>query len=358
MDGARTGRERLRVGVIGAGWVAQARHIPAFRRHPAVRVAAVYDAHLERAEATARRFGIPAHHNNMEAFLEERLDIVSICTPPWTHCALALQSSERGFHVLTEKPMAMSSEEAARMIETARLSGTSLCVSHNFLFSRSMLSAERLIRRGEVGAIQHVVGLQLSSPKRRLPAWYGDLPGGLFFDEAPHLVYLIRRFLGGLQVDFASVDGGGTGHQPVAHVRAGLSGTTAKGLLSMSFLSPVSEWLLLVVGSERVLVFDLFRDILAVLRPDGSHSPREVLSGSLRSALGLAKGFLTSGSLYASGRLLYGHDVLIGRFVDSVLEGGSPPVSGEDGREVVGAMQEILCSAGYGITSQLAESRI
>lgn len=358
MGGTGLDRDHLRVGVIGAGWVAQARHIPAFKRHPAVRVSAVYDSHLERAQATARRFGIPACHDSMEAFLEERLDIVSICTPPWTHYPLALKCFERGCHVLTEKPMAMSAEEATGMIDAARLAGASLCVSHNFLLSRSMLKAERLIQRGEVGAIQHVVGLQLSSLSRRLPTWYADLPGGLFFDEAPHLVYLMRRFLGSLSVGFAYVDEAPTAQQPVAHVQARLSGTTASGLLSMSFLAPVSEWGLLVVGSERVLMFDLFRDILAILRPDGSHSPREVLSGSLRSGLGLMQGFLTSGSLYASGRLLYGHDVLVSRFVDSVLEGSSPPVSGEDGREVVEAMQDILRTAGYGVASTFSESRV
>jgi predicted dehydrogenase len=294
----------------------------------------------------------------MEAFLEERLDIVSICTPPWTHHPLALRFFERGCHVLTEKPMAMSGEEAAGMIDAARLAGTSLCVSHNFLFSRSMLRAERLIQRGEVGAIQHVVGLQLSSPSRRLPTWYADLPGGLFFDEAPHLVYLMRRFLGGLQVDFASVDRAQAGQQPVAHVQARLSGRTASGLLTMSFLAPVSEWVVLVVGSERVLMLDIFRDILAVLRPDGSHSPREVLSSSLRFALGLAKGFLTSGSLYASRHLLYGHDVLIGRFVDSILNGDPPPVGGEDGRQVVQAMRDILRTAGYGTPSRFSDARV
>lgn len=356
MLGTRRHQPKLRVGIIGAGWVAQARHIPAFRRHPAVEVSAVYDPHLARAEATARRFGIPADHNSLDAFLAERLDIVSICAPPWTHHRLALKCFERGYHVLTEKPMAMSGEEATGMIDAARRAGTSLCVSHNFLYSRSMLKAERLIQRGEVGAIQHVVGVQLSSPRRRLPRWYPMLPGGLFFDEAPHLLYLIRRFLGSLRVDFASVDGAQAGQQSVAHVHARLSGGMASGLLSMSFLSPVSEWVLLIVGSERVLMLDIFRDILAVLRPDGSHSAREVLPGSLRFGLGLATGFLTSASLYASRRLLYGHDVLVERFVDSILHGDPPPVSGEDGRQVVDAMNEILCTGRHGAENGLPES--
>jgi predicted dehydrogenase len=293
----------------------------------------------------------------MDAFLDEGLDIVSICTPPWTHCPLALQALQHGCHVLTEKPMAMSSEEAAAMIDVARRAGTSLCVSHNFLFSRSMLKAEKLIQTGRVGTIQHVVGLQLSSPSRRLPAWYANLPGGLFFDEAPHLLYLMHRFLGALQVDFASVDEARSGPQPVAHVEARLSGATASGLLSMTFLAPVSEWVLLVVGSQRVLMLDVFRDILTVLRPDGSHSPPEVLASSLSFGLGLARGFLTSGSLYARRRLLYGHDVLIRRFVDSVFKGDPPPVSGEDGREIVEVMNGILRTAGYPVASQSYESQ-
>ncbi len=307
----------------------------------------MYDRNLERARATARRFRIPSCHDDVDAFLSSGLDIVSICTPPWTHGPLAMQALQRGCHVFTEKPMAMSVGEAEAMVDAARTAGRSLCVSHNFLFSRSMRRAERLIERGELGAVQHVIGLQLSSPRRRLPPWYPQLPGGLFFDESPHLLYLMRRFMGGLDIEYASTSRAESGEQPVSTVRAGLSGKSATGVLTMSFDAPVSEWVLLVVGSQRVLIFDIFRDILTVLRSDGAHSPPEVLASSLRFGLGLAKGFLTSGPLYATGRLLYGHEVLVRRFVDSVLEGTPPPVTGEDGLEVVRAMEAILRTAGH-----------
>jgi predicted dehydrogenase len=221
-----------------------------------------------------------------------------------------------------------------------------------------MLKAERLIEQGEVGTILHVVGLQLSSPRRRLPTWYPHLPGGLFFDEAPHLLYLIRRFLGRLRVDFACVDEAPSGQQPIASVQAKLTGGSVGAILTMSFLAPVSEWVLLVVGTRRVLMLDIFRDILTVLRPDGSHSAPEVLASSLRFWLGLAKEFLSSGSLYAGGHLLYGHDVIIRRFVDSVLKGDQPPVGSEDGREVVEVMEDILRTAGYPMASQPSESQL
>lgn len=321
--------------------------MPAFRLHPAAEVYAVYDRNRQRAEATARKFGIPVCHNDMDAFLNEGLDIVSICTPPWTHCGLALQALERGCHVLTEKPMAMSSEEAKAMIKAADKAGKILCVSHNFKFSRSMLKAISLLERGDVGEIQSVIGFQLSSPSRRLPSWYPRLPGGLFFDESPHLIYLMRQLLGRLHVEFASSVEATSGEQPLAHVQANLSGPSGSGVLTMSFLAPVSEWILVVVGSKRVLIIDIFRDIVTILRSDESHSPRDVLFSSLRFALGLGKGFLDSGSLYARGRLLYGHDVLIGRFVDSVGGSGEPPVAASEGAEVVGVMEEILRKASH-----------
>lgn len=340
-------RQRLRVGIIGAGWVASARHIPAFKRLPAAELHAVYDRNRERAEATARRFGIPVSHNDMDAFLSEGLDIVSICTPPWTHCPLALQALQHGCHVLTEKPMAMSSEEATTMIRAADQAGRTLCVAHNFRFSRSMIKVQSLLEQGKVGEIQQVIGLQLSSPSRRLPSWYPRLPGGLFFDESPHLIYLMQRLLGQLHVEFASSVPAASGEQPLAHVQANLSGRAGSGLLTMSFLAPVSEWIMVVVGSKLVLMIDIFRDIVTVLRSDGSHSPREVLLSSLRFALELGKGFLGSGSLYARRRLLYGHDVLIRRFVDSVGGGDEPPVTASEGAEVVGVMQEILRKASH-----------
>lgn len=333
----------LAVGVIGAGWVASARHIPSFLRDGRVRVEALLDPSRERAEEIARRHHIPHAYRGLPEFLTHGLDVVSICTPPWTHAPLAIEALRRGCHVLVEKPMAMSAEEALQMIEAAQESGASLCVAHNFLFSRSMNKALLLLGSGQVGEVQHAIALQLSSPQRRLPAWYPDLPGGLFFDEAPHMVYLLRRFLGDLSVRQAWGQEAPPGvGQRLDRVEARLGSARGSADLSMSFRSPVSEWLLTVIGTRLVLVLDIFRDILVVQKPDGAHGTGDVLKSSLRAFWQAAAGFATSGALFSTGRLLYGHETLVRRFLDSIIDGAPQPVTPEEGMAVVQTMESIL----------------
>jgi scyllo-inositol 2-dehydrogenase (NADP+) len=333
----------LTVGVIGAGWVATARHIPSFQRDGRVRVEAILDPDLTRAREAARRCHIPHTYGEMSDFLAHGLDVVSICTPPWTHAPLAIEALRRGCHVLVEKPMAMSADEASRMIEAAEEGGATLCVAHNFLFSRSMRKALLLLESGQVGEVQHAIALQLSSPKRRLPTWYPDLPGGLFFDESPHMIYLLRRFLGDLSVQQAWGQPAPPGvAQRLDRVEARLRGTRGSADLSMSFRAPVSEWLLTVVGTRQVLVLDIFRDILVVHRPDGAHGTADVLKSSLWAFWQGLAGFATSGALFSTGRLFYGHETLVRRFIDSIVKGTRLPVTPEEGRAVVQTMQSIL----------------
>jgi len=323
--------------------VATARHIPSFQRDARVRVEALLDPAFERAQEVARRYHIPRTYGELPDFLAHGLDVVAICTPPWTHAPLAIEALRRGSHVLVEKPMAMSVDEASRMVEAAREAGASLCVAHNFLFSRSMRRALLLLERGEVGEVQHAIALQLSSPRRRLPRWYPDLPGGLFFDESPHMVYLLRRFLGDLSVQQAWAQAAPTGAaQTLDRVEARLQGAQGSASLSMSFNSPISEWLLAVVGTRQVLVLDIFRDILVVLKSDGAHGAAEILKGSLRLLVQALAGFVTSGALFSTKRLLYGHEVLVRRFLDSIIDGTPLPVAPEEGAAVVRTMESIL----------------
>jgi len=112
--------------------------------------------------------------------------------------------------------------------------------------------------------------------------------------------------------------------------------------LSMSFRAPVSEWLLTVVGTRRVLVLDMFRDILVVHKPDGAHGTTDVLKSSLRAFWQGLAGFASSGALFSTGRLLYGHETLVRRFIDSIVEGAPLPVTPEEGRAVVQTMEAIL----------------
>ncbi len=328
----------LRVGIVGTGWVAQDRHIPSFRAHPAAQIVAVYDRDRRRAEELAGRAHIARACADLGEFLSQGLDLVSIATPPWTHAQLASAALEAGAHVFTEKPMAMDLGEARSMVEAAAAADRLLCVSHNLLFSRAVAKARRLL--GSDPDLLYAGGVQLSSLRRRLPTWYPDLPGGLLFDEIPHLIYLLQDFVGPLEVEHvrARWTSGGSALRSVEV----LLGGRAPAQITMVLDAPLSEWQVVLVNSRGVVALDLFRDIAVRLGPDNSHQAGDILRTSAAAVTGHLAGFVSSGARYTTGRLRWGHDVLIHRFVQAVLGRGSIPISFDDALGVVAVADQIV----------------
>jgi scyllo-inositol 2-dehydrogenase (NADP+) len=243
----------------------------------------------------------------------------------------------------------MPPAEAASLVQRARKAGLTLCVVHNFQFSRSGSRLFELIETGKLGAIEAVYAFQLSNPKRRLPRWHRSLPGGLFLDESPHLLYLLRRVLGG-RLEVRAVDARLDGAE-IRDLAATFEHDTIWASLSMGFGSSVSEWQFVVVGSESVAALDIFRDILLVLRNDGDHRAREILRTSGRAVAGHLAGVVSSGVQMTRRQLSYGNNKVVGRFVDAIE--GRPErarfMTGEDGYAVVACIADILGRAGIDV---------
>ncbi len=234
----------------------------------------------------------------------------------------------------------MTPEEGQLLEEISHDSGRILCPAHNFRFSRTAQKADKILSSGEAGQVQWAMGIQLSSWQRRLPDWFSDLPGGLFFDEAPHLLYLMKHFLGDIAIEqsWQTGEAGDLQHRMETRLR-GQHGTS---YLTMWFGAPFSEWLLILFCSRAVLVLDLFRDILINLPPEEGHNASDVLKTSLQGTLRFWNGVGASGIRAARNQFLFGHDLLIKQFLDSVIEGKRPPVSPREGWEVISLIEEIL----------------
>jgi predicted dehydrogenase len=335
----------LRVGVVGSGWVATDRYLPVLQRIDEVEVVGIADRNHDRARTVAADYGTPAFQDAVE-LIDLHPDALFVCTSPFSHASIATAAMRKGIDVFVEKPMALDNDESAEMVGTAADTGRKLSVSHNQLFSRSVSSVSSRIASGKLGVVRHVLALQSSSPNRRLPHWYPELRGGLFFDEAPHMVYLLDAFLEGFEVDHAWSEGT-NGLTSLGADLLGGGGT--RGQLTMIFDAPVSEWFLSIVCDEGVAVIDLFRDIQLVLPPDGGHRPHQILRTSLAGVVGHGLGTVNTGARYLARRQFWGHDVIIADFLDAVRQDRPPAVTGEDGARVVSKMIEILDAAGvYG----------
>ncbi len=326
----------VRVGMIGTGWVARARHIPSFASHRDVQIVGIYDRHLEHARRLAEDVPSARPVADLDELFALGPDVISIATPPWSHAELAIAAFEHGAHVFTEKPMAMHTVEADAMVTASQRADRMLCVSHNFLFSRAVAAGRRFIADDPV---RYAVGVQLSSLKRRLPSWYQDLPGGLMFDEVPHLLYLLDHFIGPLEVEHARFRGSAGSEPRTAEV---LLGGAAPGQITMVFDAPVSEWQVVLSSDRGVVALDLFRDIAVRVQPDGAHRAGDILRTSAKAVLDHTTGFVASGTRLALGRSFWGHDVLIHRFVDATLGRGPVPVTSEQALRVVAVADRLV----------------
>lgn len=337
----------LRVAVVGLGWVGTHRHLPWLRRRKDVEVVGVIDhtpSRVERARALFRvAEGAVAEGPHGVTWLDG-IDAVTIATPPAAHAALAREYLLAGKDVLLEKPMALEVDEARELAEIAEHEGRILAVVHNFQFARSTLRLKKMIAAGRIGEVQALWGAQLSNPKRRLPEWYESLPLGLFYDESPHFFYLVRSLLGAdLDLEVVHLVPGTQSRSTPAAITLLMRSGATPAQISMNFVAPVSEWHLTVIGSHALAVLDVFRDVLVVTRNDREHLGRHILRTSADAMTSHLGGVARSGALNVMGRLAYGNDVVIARFVEACRTRIPPrDISASDGVDVVRLQHEVL----------------
>ena len=190
----------LRVGLIGSGFIAKQKHLPAWERlGRKAQVVALCDPQVAQAEELARIHRISKVYGDFQQMLQsERLDAVDICSPPRTHAELAIRSLEAGAHTLIEKPMAISTEECDRIIAASQKSGHKICVAHSDLFYPSFLKARELLKQGAIGEFRGM-RIFLSTPVDYITSkpdhWAHKLPGGVIGETGPHIVYMALAFI-------------------------------------------------------------------------------------------------------------------------------------------------------------------
>ncbi|MEH7112933.1 Gfo/Idh/MocA family oxidoreductase [Neobacillus niacini] len=143
----------LKVAVIGCGSIAKHRHLPEYHAHSGVEITAVCDIVRTRANEMAEKYNAKAYTSYEVLFANEKIDAVSVCLPNALHAPVSIAALNAGCHVLCEKPMATSREEADQMIDAAHTHNKKLMIAHNQRFVPSHVRARQLIENGEVGKI-------------------------------------------------------------------------------------------------------------------------------------------------------------------------------------------------------------
>ena len=343
----------MKAAVIGCGTIAPA-HLASLTRL-GVDVVGVCDTDSQRAARVAAAFGVKWSHAEAAELLDRhRPDVVHVLTPPQTHREIAIEAMHAGSHVLVEKPMAVDVAEADQMIEEARRSGRTLTPCHNLLFDPAVLEARALVATGAVGEVVSVETTQTLGGRERdryvNTPWIRGLSGGVIHELAPHGVYLQQELLGPLEVVCAAATMQATAPSPSPDFRAVFQSDSRLGSAAISLSARPRHHVLRIYGTAMTLHVDLRDHLLVKLRraSTGGHA-RRALS---HVGLGMQLAGRAATSTLAGIRQPWhrGHSTLIRRFYEALREGGSSPVTAEDGRAVVSVLDRLWETLGLATT--------
>ncbi len=188
--------KKLRLGIIGAGGIAQVTHIPNILAENSVELVAISDNNTGRASGVAERFGIPVWFDDPEQMLRQvDLDGVIISTPTISHPALARVALESGVDVLLEKPFARTVAEGKTIVDAAEKNNRLLMVAMNHRFRPDTLHLREVILKGEIGPLTMVrAGWLKQIGEWGRPMWFSDrrlAGGGVMMDLGLQMLDLV-----------------------------------------------------------------------------------------------------------------------------------------------------------------------
>ena len=329
-----------RIGLIGYGYWGPnlARN---FHALPDAHLVAVADADAQRLDEPARLYGARTHADYRELLADPTLDAVAISTPARTHFDIARAALERGKHVLVEKPLAMSSDEARQLIALAAERQRVLMVGHTFEHNPAVWKIRELIEQRAIGDVYYIYAnrVKLGRVQRDINA---------LWSIAPHDISILLYVLGAMPLE-VSARGAIYLNENVEDVVFVTLTFPNKVLahIHASWLDPSKVRQMTIVGSEKMIVYD---DVDPEAR--------------LRI---YDKGVYRHGSEYGEFQLkVRSGDINIPKiemseplrnecahFVECVREGKRPRTDGENGLRVVRvleAAQESLAKNGAAVT--------
>jgi UDP-N-acetylglucosamine 3-dehydrogenase len=236
----QTKAKPVRTALIGCGAIAEMGYLPAAQMTSNLRVTHVVDLDRGRARDVARRFRIPnALADYRDVF--GKVDAVVVATPPKSHAPISIECLGQGLHVLCEKPLAPSLEEAEAMIEASRQSDRHLGVGMVRRLSSGAQLMKTLVHIGVLGEIDrfHVEdGSQFNWPLRTAHIFEPGAAGGVLVDTGFHLLDLLCWFLGSSTFELKSYRDdnlGGVESNAVVELSLKSGGRDVMGTVELSF---------------------------------------------------------------------------------------------------------------------------
>jgi predicted dehydrogenase/uncharacterized protein (DUF362 family) len=283
----------VKVGVVGCGKIATAVHIPSLRQIQGYDLVAASDLNPVRLEEVKQKFSIDETYDDYRHMLAKAdIDAVFVCTPPQYHFQVVMDALEWEKHVLCEKPLATTLEEAATIKKAHEIQCRTapqplfLMPAHNFVFTPSFVEALKIIEKGEIGKINKIdtciaTNLQFYGAKSD---FRNQAKCGVLEDLLPHILYLAQRLGGSLEKISCIEPQLKGGVVSVANVKASLT-HGAEAALTAKWTGLVPTLDLNIVGETGEIRMNLLRTPYNIVVEKGGQSETTILGPRLRQYL-------------------------------------------------------------------------
>ncbi|TFD99766.1 Gfo/Idh/MocA family protein [Jeotgalibacillus salarius] len=328
---------KLKIGVVGAGSIAKHRHLAEYAANDNVELVAICDINEERAKEMAKKFGAAQTFTDYNDLVKLDLDAVSVCTPNYLHAPVSIAALEAGKHVLCEKPMATSEQEADDMIAAAEKAGKLLMIGHNQRFVASHQKAQEWIAAGKLGK---VYSFRTAFGHPGPEGWSADGKDSWFFnkdqafigamgDLGVHKTDLVRYILGEEMTEVAAMVETSAKENTDVDDNAVLVLKTESGIIG----TLAASWSYEAEDNSTVIYAEK-----GVLRLEDDPEYSVVFNKSDGTKEELSLGKIQSND--EGGQVSTG---VIDHFVDSILAGTQPLIDGEEGKRslkvILGALE-------------------
>ncbi len=170
--------KKIKIGIIGCGGIANGKHMPSLSKLDDVEIVAFCDLVVERAEKAKEQYGTPdakVYTDYQELLKDKEIEVIHVCTPNRSHAPISIDALHAGKHVMCEKPMAKTAEDARKMVEAAKETGKKLTIGYQHRHKPESLYLKSVIERGDLGDIYFAKAFAVR--RRGTPNW------GVFLNE-------------------------------------------------------------------------------------------------------------------------------------------------------------------------------
>ena len=190
--------KKIKVALLGAGFISDI-HIESYHRFvPEAEVVAVYTRNADKAKAFAQKHNIPAWFDDLDSLINTSgCEVVDICLPNFLHYEATLKAAAAGKHIIIEKPLAVTLEEADEMIEACRKAHVKLMYAEELCFAPKYERVRQMVQQGAVGEVYMLKQAEKHSGPHS--DWFYDVNlsgGGVLMDMGCHAIEWFRWMTG------------------------------------------------------------------------------------------------------------------------------------------------------------------